>query len=162
MLYVEKLQNQRYLLCTSARKASISAQAAQWLIELGVSEGEPQEGSPDILMEVQDEVADYCPVRLSREARNLIGKPQPIQVHPDLLEEDKALDQAIKELEQAEEKVEDAKGLLSKKVAKILNLCGSPSLGSWPCRKSPLGTCLYEDDPRHDSCLCCGKPSERK
>ena len=38
------------------------------------------------------------------------------------------------------------------------------SVGGHECATSPVGSCAYRDDldARHDSCLYCGDPSERK
>lgn len=38
------------------------------------------------------------------------------------------------------------------------------SMWYWPCSKSPIERCAYNDidDPAYDSCLFCGKPEERK
>lgn len=40
----------------------------------------------------------------------------------------------------------------------------SLELGSWGCRNSTTGRCIYhnDEDPHHDYCLICGAPSERK
>ena len=44
--------------------------------------------------------------------------------------------------------------------------CDDPAgflLGGWECAGSPTGYCVYHDrEPRHDQCLFCGDPEERK
>jgi hypothetical protein len=37
-------------------------------------------------------------------------------------------------------------------------------ISGWECKNSPLGICIYndEDDRKHDECLFCEDPEERK
>jgi hypothetical protein len=38
------------------------------------------------------------------------------------------------------------------------------TVGTWECKKSPIGLCYYNnmDDPALDNCLFCHEPHERK
>jgi len=38
------------------------------------------------------------------------------------------------------------------------------TIGHWECKKSPIGTCVYNhmEDSALDNCLICGEPHERK
>jgi hypothetical protein len=47
---------------------------------------------------------------------------------------------------------------------KFFGLNNRPTMGTvWPCKDSPNGTCWYRaNDVRHDECIICYNPEERK
>ena len=121
-------REKHYYLHMGGHPARISIQAARWLIELGVPEYEYEyedgekvypEAPPEVLLRVQEDVDDYCPVPLAREARKLIGEFPSNATHPELVEAKQLLAQAKMELAQAEEKVRTAKEVLLEKTRKV-------------------------------------------